>query len=109
MWAPDPVVLAELSRIYRTDLRALIAVLKANRQNPALTGDEADATLKGAIDAESSATGLLEQLEEASGAAMREVHDIAARLIDIAAEFPVEDTATERDQAARSKGRARRR
>ena len=81
VWAPDAVVLAEMARIYRSDLNGLVALLKANRQNLNLTNKQADAILKGASDAGTAATRLLEEREEAYAAAISEMRAVAVRLV----------------------------
>jgi transcriptional regulator with XRE-family HTH domain len=84
VWAPDPVVLSELARLYRVSLTGLLAVLKANRQNPNLSADDALAVYKGAIDAESVAPGLLAEREHALQTVAREVNAIAEHLVGLA-------------------------
>lgn len=83
VWSPDPVILAELARLYRAEPAGLIAVLKANRQTPDLTAAQADALRKGAVDEGAAAIGLLAEREEATARAMREINAIALRLIGI--------------------------
>jgi transcriptional regulator with XRE-family HTH domain len=84
VWSPDPIVLSELARIYRVDIRGLIAVLKANRQNPALSGEEADAIHKGASDAGAAEVGVLRDERDAAVATLREMRELAEALVRIA-------------------------
>lgn len=96
VWSPDPVVLSELARLYRSDLAGVIAVLKANRQDPSLSRAGADAILKGASDGGAVAAGVLEAERDAAWTAIREVRNLAARIVAITAG----DVATEKGGAA---------
>lgn len=84
VWSPDVVVLTELCEIYRADVRGLVAALKANRQDPTLTVEQADAIRKGASDAGTVEVGLLRDERDASAEALREMRELAARIVAIA-------------------------
>lgn len=85
VWSPDPVVLSELARLYRSDLAGLIAVLKANRQDSTLSLNQANALCKGASHVGSVAAGLLEDERDAAREALRQMRDLATTIVKIAA------------------------
>lgn len=95
VWAPDPVVLMELARLYRASPLGLIAVLKANRQNPSLSADDAKAVYEGTINAESAAPGLLADRTNALEAVAGQIESLARQLV----------VAAENAHAAAKKGR----
>lgn len=85
VWSPDPVVLAELARLYRSDISALVAVLKANRQDPSLSKERADAIRKGASNAGAASVGVLEQERDEALATVHQMRELASRIVTIAA------------------------
>jgi transcriptional regulator with XRE-family HTH domain len=85
VWAPDPVVLAELARLYRTDVEGLIATLKANRQDPSLTTEQADAIRRGASRVNTVAVGVLESERDEAREALRQMRELASQIVAVAA------------------------
>lgn len=84
VWAPDPVVLSELARLYRVSFFGLVAVLKANRQDSHLSADDARAVYRGAKDAETAAPDLLAERTHTLGTVANEIDAVAKHLVHIA-------------------------
>lgn len=76
---PDPVVLLELARLYKTDVTTIISVLRTNRQNAKLSDTGVKRVLR--------ETQRLKNEETAASARLAEIreglHEIGAQLIEL--------------------------